>query len=256
MTESLPILSIETATRRGSISVSKDNQELGFAIGNSQTSHSNTLLRDIDKVLEESGLSLSDIKLLAAASGPGSFTGLRIGLSTIKALAATLKVPCIGIPTLQAIAKAAGESKASIAMLPAGRGEVFAQMLSVSHTGQVAELDLPAHLSPPELLERYGSQSQIRWCGEGAQMYRDKIEHWAAQKGIDFSETQRDAIDVIKTGWQLAPAESKLATYVASLAFSQFENGLAGDPDSLRALYVRPSDAELKSDVNNTASST
>jgi tRNA threonylcarbamoyladenosine biosynthesis protein TsaB len=253
MTDSPLILSVETASRQGSVSVSKGNRELSFAIGNAKTSHSNTLLRDIDKVLKESRISLSDIGLLAAAAGPGSFTGLRIGLATIKALAVTLNLPCIGIPTLQAVARAAGKSKASVALLPAGRGEVFAQMLSVSHG--VVELDRPAHLSPRELFERYGSQSQILWCGEGAHLYRDKIQEWAADRGIDFSESQRDAIDAIETGWQLAPPEPKLATHVAGLALVQFEKGQSGDPNLLRALYVRPSDAELKSNVNNTASS-
>jgi tRNA threonylcarbamoyladenosine biosynthesis protein TsaB len=255
MTDSPIILSIETATRRGSVSVSRGSEELGFEIGNSQISHSNTLLRDINKVLKESKTSVSDLQLLAAAAGPGSFTGLRIGLATIKALAATLELPCIGIPTLQAVARAAGKSRASVALLPAGRGELFAQMLSVLPDGSVLELDLPAHVSPQELRERYGYQTQIRWCGEGAHLHRDKIEDWAVQKGIDFSEAQSDPINANENGWQLAALNPKLAQHVAGLALIQFEKGHAGDPNSLRALYVRPSEAELKSNVKNTASS-
>ena len=255
MTAAPLILSVETATRAGSISLLKGGEELGFVIGNAQTSHSNTLLRDIEEVLQNSKVTLSDVQVLAAAAGPGSFTGLRIGLATIKGLAVTLTVPCIGIPTLHAVAAAAGESRTTVAMLPAGRGEVFAQMLSVPSSGTVVEVDRPAHLSPRELFDRYGSHPAIRWCGEGTQIFRDKIAEWAAQKGIDFSETRGDAIELIEDGWQLAPAEPKLASYVGRLAFLKFQQGVAGDPESLSALYVRPSDAELKSHVNNTASS-
>jgi tRNA threonylcarbamoyladenosine biosynthesis protein TsaB len=246
------ILSIETATRQGSVSVSKGGQELAFKIGNAQTSHSNTLLSDIKNVLEESGLSISDIALLAGAAGPGSFTGLRIGLATIKALSATLKLPCVGIPTLVAVARAGGTSQLSVALLPAGRGELFAQMLSVSSTGSVMELDHPAHLSPQEVHARYGSHAQIRWCGEGAHLQRKMIEEWAAQRGIDFSQMQGDAIDTNEIGWQLSAPEPNLAKHVAYLALLQLGKGQTGGPDSLRALYVRPSDAELKSNVNNT----
>jgi tRNA threonylcarbamoyladenosine biosynthesis protein TsaB len=249
------ILSVETATRRGSVSLSKGKDVLSFEIGNPQSSHSNTLLRDINKVLEESKTPVSHVQLLAAAAGPGSFTGLRIGLATVKALAATLRLPCIGIPSLHAVARAAGESKASVALLPAGRGEVFAQMLSVLSDGTVVEIDKPAHLSPQELRERYGPQTQIRWCGEGAHLHRDQIEEWAAQKGIDFSEIESDAMKRDENGWQLVPLDFRLAQHVAALALIQFEQGHTGDPNSLRALYVRPSDAELKRNVNNTASS-
>jgi tRNA threonylcarbamoyladenosine biosynthesis protein TsaB len=248
-------LSVETATRRGSVSVSKGNEVLSLEIGDAQSSHSNTLLRDIDKVLKQSRTSISQLQLLAAAAGPGSFTGLRIGLATVKALAATLKVPCIGVPTLQAVARAAGNSNLSVALLPAGRGELFAQKFSVLPDGSVVEVDASAHLSPEEVRERYGHERQIRWCGEGAHLYRDQIEEWAVRKGIDFSDTQSDAMEANEYGWQLASLEPGLAVHVAGLALIQFEKGHIGDPNLLRALYVRPSDAELKRNVNNTGSS-
>jgi tRNA A37 threonylcarbamoyladenosine modification protein TsaB len=128
-------------------------------------------------------------------------------------------------------------------------------MLSVLSDGTVLELDTPAHLSPQELRERYGQRTQIRWCGEGAHLHRDQIEEWAARKGIDFSETESDAMERDENGWQLASPDFRLAQHVAGLALMQFRKGHTGDPNSLRALYVRPSDAELKRNVNNTASS-
>jgi len=246
------ILSVETATRRGSVCVARGDKILGFEIGDSETSHSNTLLRDIHKVLTETAISLSDVALLAAASGPGSFTGLRIGLATIKALSATLNVPCVGIPTLQAVARAAGSSPHSVALLPAGRGEVFAQKLSVSPDGLVVELDKPAHLTPQQLFERYGGEKQLRWCGEGAHLNQASLREWALEKGIDFSDAGPDPRAANDHGWQLAAQNPNLACEVAGLALNKLKQGDSGDPKLLRALYVRPSDAELKSNAKNT----
>src|SRR5215213_11524682 len=120
------ILSVETATLSGSVALLRGEQVLAALAGDSGVSHSNTLLNDIDKLLHEAQIDLPQVDLFAVATGPGSFTGLRIGIATVKALAATLDRPCAGVPTLQAIALAAGESRRSVALLPAGRGEVFA----------------------------------------------------------------------------------------------------------------------------------
>src|SRR6185295_791103 len=93
------ILSIETATLSGSIAIARGEQVLGVISGDPQISHSNTLLRDVDKLLTQTQITLPEIDLFAVATGPGSFTGLRIGIATTKALAATLDRPTAGIPT-------------------------------------------------------------------------------------------------------------------------------------------------------------
>src|SRR5215212_8632457 len=137
------ILSVETATLSGSVALARGENILAGFAGDSGVSHSNTLLNDIDKLLNEAHVDLPEIDLFAVANGPGSFTGLRIGIATIKGLAATLGGPCAGVPTLQAVALAAGESRRSVALLPAGRGEVFAQLFSVMKDGFVTALDEP-----------------------------------------------------------------------------------------------------------------
>ncbi len=136
--------------------------------GDSGISHSNTLLNDIDKLLHEAQVDLSEIDFFAVATGPGSFTGLRIGIATVKGLAATLNRPCAGVPTLQAVALSAGASERSVALLPAGRGEVFAQLFAVTKDGLVTELDQATHISPQRLIAKYGSLESVLWCGEGA----------------------------------------------------------------------------------------
>jgi tRNA threonylcarbamoyladenosine biosynthesis protein TsaB len=223
------ILSVETATLSGSVALSRGEEIVTALAGDSGISHSNTLLKDIDKLLHEARVDLSDIDLFAVATGPGSFTGLRIGIATVKGLATTLDRPCAGVPTLHAVALSAGASERSVALLPAGRGEVFAQLFSVTKDGLVTELDKATHISPQRLLEKYGSLESVLWCGQGV------IANSAL---LELPET--------KPGWQIAPPTQNLATHVASLALAKFRNNGLLHPDALQAIYVRPSDAELK----------
>ena len=235
------ILGLETATLAGSVSLVQGEHVRATRLGDPETSHSNTLLRDIEGVLEDANVSIHDVGLFAAAVGPGSFTGLRIGLATAKALAATLNKPCIGISTLHAVARAAGASRSTVTLLPAGRGELFAQLLSVSQEGEVTELDAPMHLPPENVIERYVSLPVLIWAGEGVERYIDLIKRSEPRFQIG-NEPQ---------GWTIAPAEKNLAQYVALCSLGPYEAGEISTPESLKALYVRPSDAEIKANVVN-----
>ena len=227
---SLPlILSVETATLSGSVAVTRGDEILGVLSGDSSISHSNTLLGDVDKLLTQTRITLSQIDLFAVATGPGSFTGLRIGIATIKALAATLDRPTAGIPTLAAVALSGGVSAESVALLPAGRGEVFTQLFSVLRPDLVEPLDDAAHIPPARLFERYGDLETVTWCGEGAIVNRELIESMAASRD-----------------WTIAPQTKSLASYVARLALTRFERKELENPFALRAIYVRPADAQLK----------
>ncbi len=220
------VLSLETATLGGAVFLGRGAEQLAERQGDQSVSRSANLLTDIDDCLKEAGVLLQDVDIFACASGPGSFTGLRIGIATLKALAASLKKPCVGVPTLEAVAHAAGTSSATVALLPAGRGEVFAQMFSVSDD-VVAALDTAAHLSPLRLVERYAEFEDLVWAGSGADAQRELLLKQA------------------RSGWRLAEPETNLARHVALLALQAFENGQLQSPEEISAIYVRPSDAEL-----------
>ena len=243
------ILSLETATLGGSVFLGRGNLELAMRDGDPQVSQSASLLSDINDVLNEAAVSLQEVELFACASGPGSFTGLRIGIATLKALAASLNKPCAGIPTLQAVAHAAGSSNATVALLPAGRGEVFAQMFSVAQDGSVTELDRPVHLSPIRLVERYSGFPNLSWAGSGAHVQRELLKSYAQQQGIGFVEQtgEVNSIDPKSSGnvWKLSAKETNLARHIAALALQVFRAGNIQSPQALSAIYVRPSDAEL-----------
>lgn len=233
------ILAIETATRAGSVAVTRGSAILAAASGDASASHSTDLIELIDGVLQKAGTGLRDIDLFAAAVGPGSFTGLRIGLATIKSFAVCMGKECAGISTLAAIAHAAGPSAHTLALLPAGRGELFAQSFSVED-GQVRELDAAAHLAPRKILEAYGKAQELRWAGEGAHQQAEILREWAQSNDIPFVESGPD-----HTGWSLAPAVDHLAGSIALLALNAYRNGSTVRPDDLRAVYVRASDAEI-----------
>ena len=223
------ILAVETATLAGSIAITRGAQVIGGLNGNPEVSHSNTLLADLDGLLNRTGVKLADIDLFAVAAGPGSFTGLRIGIATVKALAATLGRSCAAIPTLQSVALSGGVSNTTVALLPAGRGEVFAQSFAVSTGGAVVAQDDAAHIAPRKMIEKYGSFERVLWCGEGAIAQRELIESAAGGKE-----------------WRIAPLPENLAQHVATLALRSFSEDQLVAPDALQAIYVRPSDAELK----------
>lgn len=233
----------------GSVFVGRGKLQLAARNGDPKVSQSNSLLSDIDSTLNETGLSLQDVDLFACASGPGSFTGLRIGIATLKALAATLGRPCAGIPTLKAVAYGAGSSSGTVALLPAGRGELFAQMFSVSEEEVVREIDLAAHLTPQRLVERYATFKDVTWAGPGAHQQREFLEANAQQLGISFGEGAPEPPDDTHQRaniWRLAAKETNLARQVAALALQLLERGEVQSAHSVQAIYVRPSDAELK----------
>ena len=238
------ILSIETATLGGGVCVSQGDRILAMNSGDPTLSHSNTLLRDINQCLLKANAAVQDVQLFAATSGPGSFTGLRIGLATIKGLAATLNRPCVGVPTLQVIAHTAGVSNAIVSLLPAGRGELFVQMFSSAP--DVVELDAAAHLPPALAIERYRSVTSLKWVGPGAEIHRDLIESAARELGLPFQVVDVNDTETRSDGWQLLSQETNLSEHVAAIAWQRFQRKELEQAEKLTAIYVRPSDAEMK----------
>jgi tRNA threonylcarbamoyladenosine biosynthesis protein TsaB len=225
------ILAIETATRAGSVAVARGGEVLATRVGDATISHSTNLIEMIESALNEARAELSDIALFAAAVGPGSFTGLRIGLATVKAFAAVTGGQIVGVSTLAAIAHAEHKRGEIVSLLPAGRGEVFAQMFSVDD-GIVNPLDRAAHLSPKEVVEKYRDRPRVTFAGEGKSQLNYPLA--TASGSVPGGSV---------------PAEDKsaicLAVSVAGLALKEYREGKSVTPDELHAVYVRASDAEI-----------
>jgi len=238
------ILAIETATRAGSVTLARGHEFVHSTSGDAAVSHSTDLLEMVEIVLQAGRRKLSEVDLFAAARGPGSFTGLRIGLATIKSFAVATGKNCAGVSTLAAIAYASGESEKTVALLPAGRGEVFSQMFSV-RDDQVRELDAAAHLKPETVLQRYGAFADLKWSGEGAHFHQELLRRSAQTRDFSFTEESSNGADHAGKGWTLSARVEQLSHAVATLALISYREGQTVSPDTLRADYVRASDAEI-----------
>jgi tRNA threonylcarbamoyladenosine biosynthesis protein TsaB len=237
-------LGVDTSTERRSVALVRGGRVLAESSAGLREGGSANLLADIDGVLNAAGVKLKEVGLYAAAVGPGSFTGLRAGLATLKGLALTTSKPAVGVQTLHALAYCVRPAQRVVALIPAGRGEVFAQLLSVSDEGVVTELESPTHLPPEQLVERMARLGGgLKWTGGGALKFIELIRERAQAEGIDFAlGGVRDVAE--GDGWVYSPAEDALAKSVAEMARTAHAGGAGAE--GLVAVYVRPSDAELK----------
>lgn len=244
MEKGLLTLGVDTSTERRSVALLRGGRVLAESSNGLREGGSANLLADIDRVLAAAGVKLKEVGLYAAAVGPGSFTGLRAGLATVKGLALTTGRPAVGVQTLHALAYCVRPAERVVALIPAGRGEVFAQLLSVSAEGLVTELESPTHIPPAQLLERMARLGGgLKWTGGGALKFIETIREGARSAGVELVEG--GAPDVPEGGgWVFSPAEDALAKSVAEMAQTSYDAGAGAE--GLVAVYVRPSDAELK----------
>ncbi|HEX6182510.1 MAG TPA: tRNA (adenosine(37)-N6)-threonylcarbamoyltransferase complex dimerization subunit type 1 TsaB [Pyrinomonadaceae bacterium] len=246
MEEGRLTLGVDTSTEKRSVALLRGGRVLSASTSELREGGSAGLLADIDRVLRSASVGLKDVGLFAATVGPGSFTGLRSGLATVKGLALTLGKPAYGVPTLHAVAYGARPARRVVALIPAGRGEVFAQLLSVSAEGVVTEIESPTHLPPALLCERMARLGGgVKWVGGGAVKFHELIRQAAEAAGIELKDSGA-AGEEVEGAWALAPAAEALAETVALLASAGVAGGEVVDEGALGAIYVRPSDAELK----------
>lgn len=221
------LLGIETATFCGGVALLGADRLLGSRTLNSPATHSGRLLAAIEGLLAETGRDLHDLTGLAVSIGPGSFTGVRIGLSAAKGLAVALNLPMVGVSTLEALALRAGRDNRLICpVLDARRKEVFAAAYRWAAQADVPRLVIAPAAAPIEdFLRRLRGRCLL--LGDGALRYRPAIESHLGERA------------------SFAPAHRMLpsAEEVAWLGQRRFARGEADDPAQLEPVYIRPSDA-------------
>lgn len=143
------ILAIESAIRGGSVSLVHDGIEVANWIGSADVSKAEELLVDIDRIITGHGLTIRDIGHVAVSAGPGSFTGIRIGIATALGLKNGLGITMSSISAMQAIAEAADFDGEATVAVPVGRNAICRQTFVCSGVGTV-EIDEPATVSPDD----------------------------------------------------------------------------------------------------------
>ncbi len=221
------ILALDTTTRGGSVAVTRDAQLLALVPGDAARSHSERLPGEIETALAHAGVQRHEIDLLAVATGPGAFTGLRIGLAAMQGLAMTLDRPVIGISALDALAAEADGVALVAPWMDAQRGEVFAMLLDTV-SGQTLETPLAG--APAAVLNAWRAHLH----GRAAVFIGDAAERDAALIAAPGAGQW-----VTRTPPPLAPALARLAGRRAA-------RGESGLPHQLTPIYVRRPDVEIE----------
>jgi tRNA threonylcarbamoyladenosine biosynthesis protein TsaB len=231
------VLALDTTTRRGSAALLRHGTLLGCEIGDAARTHGQRLPGDIIRLLDRHGLNVRDIDLFAVAAGPGSFTGLRIGIATMQGLALANSRRIVGISTFDAL-NLAGRlalspqplalQSAVGAWLDAQRGEVF----SALYRGDEL-IDGPSVGKPDDALARWTAtlnlKDDVTFVGDGALTYAQVI------------------LGVLPNA-SILPNVPPLAPAIARLAEEAAARHEAVSPDAIRPIYVRRPDAELARD--------
>lgn len=202
-----------------------DDRVLALVSGDASRTHAERLPAEMARALDIAKVSRPQIDLLAVATGPGAFTGLRIGLAAIQGLAMTLQKPVAGISALDALAAQAVEDVELVApWMDAQRGEVFASIIDAR--SRVA-IEPPITGNPEALIEAWRAQLE----GRRVLFIGDAV--------------QRDAAVLGRAGWQSRTPDA-LSPQLAALARQAFHRGEAGPPHALIPIYVRRPDAEIE----------
>jgi tRNA threonylcarbamoyladenosine biosynthesis protein TsaB len=225
-------LALDTTTRQASAALVRDERVLAVTTGGATATHAERLPAELARLLDTAGVSLGDVELYAVGAGPGSFTGLRVGIATVQGLAMAHGRRIVPVSVLEALADAAPGTSAPVAVwMDAQRGQVFGSLYAA---GDRAVLSPPTSLTPGDTLARWTPLADLRqavFVGDGAVRYRD-----------------------ILTAHLGAPPEvvepPPLAPIIGRIAARRPERAVL--PHAVVPIYVRRSDVELARERQRT----
>ncbi len=224
-------LAVDTTSPSGSAAILSGSKVLAEAGIETKLDHSARLLASIHFLLETCGLDITQVEGYSLAVGPGSFTGIRVGMSTVKALAFASMRPVAAVSSLQALALKLVQPQVRLLcpISDAKKGEVYAALFESPDGGdRMKELVPPGAYKPDEFLGQLPGHRVMAFIGTGAELYREKILTYVKDKARFSSRSLFIAAEVGLLGQDL-------------LARGQGQSGA-----DLRPLYLRRSQAEDK----------
>lgn len=230
------LLAADTTTFVASLALCEGGEAVAELTVRTRVTHSESLLADVDGLLRRVGWALGDLDGFAVAIGPGSFTGVRIGLTTLRTLAWTLGRPLVGRGSLEVLAgNAAGWPGLVATVLDARKGEVYLAVWRTPGPGAPQPVLAPDVLAPAAALERLRRLAE----GEGAPL-------WLLGDGVTrYPDVLHDgALPGLRTA---PPADHRpRAAVLGALGHAALDAcGWLADPKAVAPLYVRASEAEL-----------
>ena len=235
------ILAIDTTGKYGSAAVIDKNGKCFTCSSKNEMNHLKDIVIIIDGCLKKAGIDKKEITHIAASIGPGSFTGIRIGVTAARTAAQALDIPCIAVPTLEVIGMAYEKSPFNdcdmiCATINARRGQTYAALWSTCKT----ECEFPFSEILPQkqymmvdLLDEISKRTgKTFFCGDGSDIYADVIE----------KRINKEFIRIADENIRYQNAEN-----VAKLALSMIKKGEKGIPyNKLLPEYMRKSEAEMR----------
>ena len=166
----MKILAIESSAKAASACIAEDGKILGETFLNCGLTHSVTIMPSVEWLLGVCSLSISDIDRIAITEGPGSFTGLRIGMSAVKGLAWSENIPCVAVSTLLAAAAGIRHIDGKIcAVMDARAGQVYNANFEAAG-GKLTRLSEDRALKISELISEFPDDETVWVCGDGAEV--------------------------------------------------------------------------------------
>jgi tRNA threonylcarbamoyladenosine biosynthesis protein TsaB len=243
------ILTADTSSVQASLALSAGRELLGL-LGLTAERRSAHLLSDIDWLLTRLARRIDEIEAFAIITGPGSFTGLRVGMATLKGLAQALSRPIVAVTALEAIAYACGTTKCTCVLIDAGRGDLFAQLFALDAAGNLTALS-ESVVSPLDsvlkAVAEFQAQQQLEhvvFAGAGASLHSSAIGDGASLYAQPFYRAK--FLTSYLQGWVIAPYLPFLAQAAALYAQEKYLRGEIVDVAEVNAYYVRPAEAEIK----------
>lgn len=224
----MKILAVETSCDMLSVSLLEGKELILELKSDSPRSHSETLMIAIDSLLKRTNTSLEDIDLFACDNGPGSFTGIRIGVATVKAIGDVTVTPCIAISSLESLAYTCKEDGYICAMIDAKHSNIYAGMFELKR-GVYAKIKDFKFCNVSDFLESLSKvRKKIFFVGNCGILYKDMIKSY------------------MKCEYSILEDNIPTSEYIGIVAFDKYEDKLFENSPELSALYLKNSSAEDK----------
>lgn len=222
----MKILSIETAGKICAVSLTEDNNLIKEEILEDENTHSVKLMPLVDKLLKDTNTDIKDIDLFACDIGPGSFTGIRIGVSTIKAFIDVTNKKAIGVTSLEVLAKNVEEEGLICSLIDAKNNNVYCGVFEKNENQyiQIDELKFDNINNIINLVKN--KNKKIIFVGNGSIAYKDMIES-EMKDAIIISDEEKNKLN---------------ARNIGIIAFNKKEEAV--DTNNLKPIYLRKSSAE------------
>ena len=235
----MKVLAMDTSSKICSVAIIEDNKVLKEMHNESQLEHSQTLMPMIKNILEEQNLKITDMDLFASSIGPGSFTGTRIGIATVKAFSDATKIPVVGINSLEAqgysVLRNEQDECKILSMIDARNDFVYFAVYKMKN-GKISLYKNPAVINILDATEFIDFNDKLYIVGD---VKFDLIDNLLQAK---FQEEKCKGKDV-KQYEYIKPNDS-LAIEIGKAAISKFNNEIYGNSMSIHPMYLRKSQAE------------